>query len=157
MDSKIKIYLTRAEDEIRLAKTMFNLSDKPNIKKILGANPDDSFYSSVISHAYYSIFYCTKAYLLFKDYKFSEQGQHQAVYFGFKKLVLQGIVDKELLELYEKVLIKASALLEIFKEERFKRTNFTYQTIPQANIGPAKESIENAIKFVSILKGILEK
>jgi ASC-1-like (ASCH) protein len=52
---------------------------------------------------------------------------------------------------------KVKIYLEIFQKEREKRTEFIYKTTPQANIAPAKESIENAIKFLSNIKGVLEK
>jgi len=39
--------------------------------------------------------------------------------------------------------------LGIFKEEKWKRGHYTYKTIPQANKGPAEESIENAKTFLS--------
>ena len=40
MDSKVKLYLERAENEFRLAKAMFNLSEIGKIKVQLEANPD---------------------------------------------------------------------------------------------------------------------
>jgi uncharacterized protein (UPF0332 family) len=152
MDSKVKIYLERAENELRLSRAIFNLSGNEGIKVELQANPDDSFYSSVIGHAYYSIFYCAKAYLIFKRIELPEQGQHQAVYYKFKKLVIEGVVDKELIEIYENAIVKADELLGLFEYEKKKRSDFVYQTIPQANIEPAKESIENTVKFLSNIK-----
>jgi hypothetical protein len=38
--------------------------------------------------------------------------------------------------------------LEIFKTEKKKRGDFTYNTIPQANMEPAGESIKNAKEFM---------
>lgn len=157
MDSKVKLYLERAENELRLAKAIFNLSEKENLKIELEANPNDTFYSGVISHAYYAIFYSAKAYLVFKRIKIPEQGQHQAVYYIFKKFVKKGIVEEELLEIYEDVKIMAETLLEIFEIEEEKRASFTYKTTAQANIEPAKESIQNTIKFLSNIKKVLEK
>jgi len=156
MDSKVKLYLERAENELRLARAVFNLSKNEKIKIELEANPDDTFYSAVISHCYYSIFNCAKAYLFFKDVKIPEQGQHQAVYFRFKKFVSEKIIEKEFLYIYEDIKIKAETLLEIFKNEREKRSAFTYKTIAQANIEPAQESINNTIKFVANIKMVLE-
>ena len=62
MDSEVKLYLERAENELRLSKAIFNLSSKEKIKLDLGANPEDTFYSAVISHSYYYIFYSAKAF-----------------------------------------------------------------------------------------------
>ena len=157
MDSKVKLYLERAENELRLAKAVFNLSGNERIKIELEANPKDTFYSSVISHAYYAIFYGAKAYLIFKKIKIPEQGQHQAVYYAFKGFVKKGVIEKELLEIYDDVKIKAETLLKIFEIEEEKRASFTYKTTAQANIEPAKESIGNTIKFLSNIKKILEE
>ncbi len=77
----------------------------------------------------------------------SEQGQHQQVYFKFRKLVLKGEIEKELLKIYEEVAIKAEVLLEIFLKEKGKRGEFTYQKLPQANAEPATESLNNASLF----------
>ncbi len=157
MDSKVRLYLERAENELRLAKAIFNLSNSEKIKAELEANPKDTFYSSVIGHAYYSIFYCARAYLFFKEIKIPEQGQHQAVYYKFKKFVNEGIIGKELLEIYDDLAVKADELLNLFAHEKWKRGHFSYKTIAQANIEPAKESIENTIKFLSNIKKVLEK
>lgn len=56
-------------------------------------------------------------------------------------------MDVKLLMIYKEMIIRAETLLEIYKEEKKKRGNFTYNTIPQANMAPAKESIENAKLF----------
>ena len=65
MDSDTKLYLERAQNELKLTEIIMQLS----INKDLQANiPEigtaDTYFSSVISHAYYSIFYTAKAYLL---------------------------------------------------------------------------------------------
>lgn len=156
MDLKVKLYLERAENELRLAKAIFNLSGNEKSKIELEANPDDTFYSAVISHSYYSIFYCVKAYLFSKNIKLPEQGQHQAAYYKFRKFVSEGVLDKELLDIYDELVIKADELLYLFEHEKSKRGHFVYKTTAQANISPAKESIDNTIKFLSNLKTILE-
>ena len=66
MDSKVKIYLKRAQNEFQLAKGLIAPSHKEDIKLELEINKEETFYSSVISHAYYSIFYSAKALLLIK-------------------------------------------------------------------------------------------
>jgi len=47
--------------------------------------------------------------------------------------------------------------LKIFLLEKRKRGRFTYNVNANANIPYAKESVENARKFVSIIKSFLEK
>ncbi len=88
MDSGVKLYLERAEHEFRLAKTIFNLSGTEKLKIELGANPDDTFYSAVISHCYYSIFYCAKSILLTKGIKTKVLNEHKKTYEEFKKILL---------------------------------------------------------------------
>ena len=158
MDSEVKLYLERAEQEFRLARAIFNLSKKEKIKIELEANPDDTFYSAVISHCYYSIFYSAKAILLTKGVKNKIPDEHKKTFFSFKKyFVDSGLLDKELLEIYNEIIVKADELLSLFSHEKWKRGHFTYKTIAQANVEPAKESINNTIKFLSNIKKVLEK
>jgi len=158
MDSKVKIYLERAENEFRLARAVLNLSTKENLKIELLANPDDTFYSAVISHAYYSIFYSAKAILLSKGIKTETPEEHKKTFFAFKEnFVDSGLLDKEMIRIYDDIIVKADELLSLFAYEKWKRGHFTYRTIAQANIEPAQESIDNTIKFLSNIKVVLEK
>jgi hypothetical protein len=70
------------------------------------------------------------------------------------KFVKDGMLNYELLKIYEHEIIKADALLQIFKLEKGKRGNFIYNIKSEANLPYAKESIENAKKFISIIKGL---
>ncbi|MEK6918364.1 MAG: HEPN domain-containing protein [Nanoarchaeota archaeon] len=156
MDSLNTLYFQRSENELRLAQTIFRISEDKEIKSALNLG-DMTFYSAVISHSYYSIFYSAIAYLLSKNIKISEkQGSHQKVFFEFKKLVEKGIIDSELLVIYEEVKIKAESLLVILKEERKKRTDFTYEKIPQANKDPAQTSLNNANNFFKYIYNIVK-
>ena len=157
MDSEVKLIIERAENEILVAEILEKLSkENPNINSALNIPSGNTFYSSVISHSYYSIFYGAKAYLSLKGNKIPEQGQHKAVYQKFKKLVKSGELDKELLIIYEDAKLKAETLLSIFEDEGDKRATFTYKTLPQANMEPAHKSIENAKFFVSHIKNMLK-
>lgn len=69
---------------------------------------------------------------------------------------ITGVLDVKLLEIYEKMAIRADELLEIFKGEKWKRGNFTYNTIPQANREPAEDSLRNEKLFVSNITKILQ-
>jgi len=158
MDSKVKLYLERAENELRLAKAVFNLSQKENIKTELGANPEDTFYSAVISHCYYSIFYSAKAILFTIKINTKSPEIHKRTFIAFKeKFIDTGVLDRELLLIYNDLIVKADEFLEIFKDEKWKRGHFTYHTIAQANIEPAKQSINNCIKFLTNIKAVTEK
>jgi len=155
MDSEVNLYLLRAEDEFLLSQKDLQLSTDDKTKDLLGIPKDKTFYYSVISHAYYSIFYAAKAYLLNKGIKTKIPNEHKKTFKEFKKFVKMGIVDKELLKIYETEIIKADFLLKIFQSEKKKRGMFTYQMKSEANLPFAKESIDNARKFISNIKAIV--
>ena len=158
MDLDYKIYLERAENEINLSEIIMELSLNKDIQiKSFSLKKIDTYFSSVISHAYYCIFYCAKAYLLTKGVKTEFPEEHKKTYEEFKKFVEEGTIDVELLKLYKKTLIKAETILGIFKIEKKKRTEFTYQKLVQANIEPARESIENARTFFKNIYSLCEK
>ena len=158
MDSMVKIYLDRSLNELSQAKLLFAISNDNEKKQEFQIEEEMTFYSGAISHAYYSIFYSAKAILLTKGIKTTAPEVHKKTYEVFKeKFVDSGIIDSELLMIYEKMIVKADELLQIFKDEKWKRGHYTYKTIPQANKGPAEESINNASKFIRNIKMIIEK
>ena len=158
MDSGVKLYIERAENEVRLASAIFILSGSNELKEKTGARDEDTFYSGAISHAYYAIFYAAKAILLNKGIKTDSPEIHRKTFDAFKKeLVESGELDVELLKIYKAMIVRAEELLGFFNREKWKRGHFTYQTIAQANVLPAKESIANAQKFVKNILQVLEK
>ena len=158
MDSMVKIYLDRSLNELSQAKLLFAISNDNEKKQEFQIEEEMTFYSGATSHAYYSIFYSAKAILLTKGIKTTAPEVHKKTYEAFKeKFVDSGIIDSELLMIYEKMIVKADELLQIFKDEKWKRGHYTYKTIPQANKGPAEESINNASKFIRNIKMIIEK
>lgn len=158
MDLNIKLCIERSENELILANAIKYLSDNSDLKKEkFNIAEDITFYSAVISHAYYSIFYGAKSYLLYKNESLPERGQHQAVYYAFKRFVKNGSINKELLDIYEDIKIKAEYLLGILEEEEKNRTTYTYQKLPQANKEPAEGSLNNARVFFSHMKEIINK
>ena len=118
---------------------------------------EDTYYSAAISHAYYSIFYAAKSYLLLKGIKTEAPEIHKKTFDEFSKLVAKGIIDVELLKIYRNALMKADTLLDIFELEKGKRGRFTYRRIPQANQEPAKESIANAQIFFNNIFRLCEE
>jgi len=129
MDLIYKNYLERAQNEINLSEIIMQISENPSTQTNFKVTKIDTYFSSVISHAYYCIFYSTKAYLLNKGIKTTIPNEHKKTYEQFKKLVEKGIIDKELLKIYEEILIKAETLLNIFEEEKKNRGEFTYQKL----------------------------
>lgn len=147
MDSGCKIYLQRAKNELNLSLMILKISDDKDIQLSVFKMQADTYYSATISHAYYCIFYASKAYLLAKGIKTEPPEEHRKTFDQFSKLVDKGVVDVELLKIYQNMLIKADTLLHIFRHEKGKRGKFTYRRIPQANKEPAQESIKNAQFF----------
>jgi uncharacterized protein (UPF0332 family) len=157
MDFEYKIYLTRAQNELNLSMMVQKISDDKNMQVEMFGMKEDTYYSAVISHAYYSIFYAAKAYLLLKGIKTQVPEEHKKTFDEFSKLVDKGIVDVELLTIYRNMLMKADTLLHIFELEKGKRGKYTYRRIPQANQEPAQESIRNATTFFKTIYRLCEK
>lgn len=158
MDSTVKIYVRRSLNELSIAKLLFVVSNNAEKKQEFQIEEEMTFYSAVISHSYYAIFFAAKAILLTKGIKTEMPDVHKKTYEGFKEeFVDSGILDAQLLKLYQKMLMRADVLLKIFKDEKWKRGNFTYHTIPQANMEPAQQSIQNATTFVKNIKIVVEK
>jgi hypothetical protein len=106
MDSKL--YTHRAENEIKLAEIIFTISDKTKIQtEVFAVNDPETYYSAVIAHSYYSIFYSAKAYLEIKGIKISAPKEHKKAFEEFKKFVDSGELDVELLKIYQEALVRA--------------------------------------------------
>ena len=158
MDSMVEIYLKRALSEISAAKVLFQISDNNNKKQEFNIEEETTFYSSVIAHSYYSIFYTAKSILLTKGIKTESPEIHKRTFEAFKeKFVESGILDVKLLDIYKKMIVRADELLQIFKDEKWKRGHFTYKTIPQENKEPAEQSVQNALNFIKNVRAVLEK
>ena len=156
-DNKEVLYLERAKNEIELARAVFKISTDNTIKTSLEIKESSTFFSNVINNSYYCIFYSAKALLESKGITTKVPDEHRKTLHEFEKLVLSGEIDAYLLEIYKKVVIKADALLGIFVKERSKRGEFTYKKLPQANLEPAKESLENAETFLKSINLIIKR
>ncbi len=156
MDSDYKVYLQRAKNELNLSLMIMKISDDKDLQLSIFGMQADTYYSATISHAYYCIFYASKAYLLTKGIKTKAPEEHRKTFDEFSRLVDKGAVDVELLKIYKKVLIKADTLLHVFELEKGKRGRFTYRRIPQANQEPAQESVKNAQFFFKNMFGLCE-
>ncbi len=149
MDDEAELYLQRAENELIAAQILFEISNNPSTQKEqFKLEKEFTFYSSVISHSYYCIFYSAKAMLAEIGIKTEAPEVHKKTLEAFEKhLVETGKLDFELLKIYQKMVIRAEELLGIFSKEKGKRGRFTYQKLPQANKEPAKESFDNSSFF----------
>src|SRR3989338_3246946 len=156
-DRKEVLYLERARNELDLARVIFKLSTNSKIKLELELREEVTFYSNVISNSYYCVFYGAKALLCSKNIITEAPEEHRKTLEEFEKLTFSGEIDVELLTIYKSVVIKADELLGIFRKEKAKRGEFTYQKLPQANQEPAKESLDNADKFFKNINLIIQK
>lgn len=157
MDLTYENYLERAQNEINLSEIVMELSLNPNSQTTFKVTKVDTYFSSVISHAYYAIFYSAKAYLLKKGIKTTVPNEHKKTFKAFKRFVKEGTIDKELLKIYEDIIIKAETLLGIFKDEKKNRGEFTYQKLAQANKEPARNSLENTKTFFRHINELCHK
>ena len=150
----VKIFVERAKNEFQISELLYQFSKEEKLKRKLGIKEDTTFYSGVISHAYYCIFYSAKALLLTKKVKTKAPHIHKKTYEKFKEYFVDlGVLDVKLLNVYKSLIIRADELLGIFEEEKWKRGHFTYKSIPQANEKPANNSLKSAKTFLSnILK-----
>ncbi len=159
MSDEAELYLQRAENEIVAAQMLFDISSNPALQKEqFKLEKDFTFYSTVISHSYYCIFYSAKAILIKEGVKTDAPEVHKKTIEAFEShLVKTGKLDVELLKIYRKIIFRAEGLLGIFAHEKLKRGEFTYQKLPQANREPAKESLDNAYLFFKTINSILRK
>ena len=159
MNTISELYLMRAENELVAAEILFEVSGNKKLQKEeFKIEKDFTFYSSVISHSYYCIFFSAKAILAKQGIKTNAPEVHKKTLEAFEKyLVKTGKLDLELLKIYKKMIVRAEELLGIFSVEKGKRGQFTYQKLPQANREPAKESINNASMFFKNINKILRK
>ena len=157
MSDEAELYLQRAENELVAAQLLFEVSSNPLLQKEqFKLEKEFTFYSAVISHSYYSIFYSAKAILIKNNIKTEAPEVHKKTLEAFEKyLVSTGKLDMELLKIYRKMVVRADALLGIFSMEKRKRGEFTYQKLPQANKEPAQESLNNASFFFKNINKIL--
>ena len=85
------MYLKRAENEIKLAGILFAISSAPELqKKVFDVADPETYFSAVISHSYYAIFYSSKAYLLGKGIEIKAPEEHRKAYGEFGKFVDAG-------------------------------------------------------------------
>jgi uncharacterized protein (UPF0332 family) len=158
MNGERQLYLQRGENELITAQMLFEISSNDTLQKEqFKLEKDFTFYSTVISHAYYCIFYCAKALLINNGIKTEAPEVHKKTLEAFEThLVQTGKLDIELLLIYQKMVVRADALLEIFSREKRKRGEFTYQKLPQANREPAQESLNNASFFFKTSNNIIK-
>lgn len=159
MSPMAELYIERAENELVAAGMLMEVSRNRQLRKEqFKIERDFTFYSSVISHAYYCIFYSAKAILINGGIKTESPEIHKKTLEAFESfLVKTGRLDVQLLMIYKKMMLRADELLGMYSRERRKRGEYTYQKLPQANLNPAEESLESASLFFKAINGVLRK
>ena len=76
-DHKEKLYIQRARNELSLAKVIFKISTNDKQKPEFELKEDTTFFSNVISQAYYCIFYSAKALLHYKGIETKSPEEHK--------------------------------------------------------------------------------
>ena len=119
MDDESELYLQRAENELVAAKMLFDISSNLSLQKEqFKLEKDFTFYSTVISHSYYCIFYSAKAILIKNEIRTEAPEVHKKTIAAFEKyLVETGNLNVELLKIYRKMIVRAEELLGIFSKE----------------------------------------
>ena len=151
------LYLERAKNELDLARVILRVSTSPALKLDLGLKRESTFFSNVIGNSYYCIFYSAKALLITEGIETRPPEEHEKTLNEFERLVESGKIDRELLIIYRTIVVRADELLGIFRKEKSKRGKFTYRKLPQANLRPAEESLENAEKFLKNVNLLIRK
>ncbi len=153
----ISLMVKKSNNNLKFAKLAFKTSDNQKLKESLGLNKDDSFFDWTIITAYYSMYFITHALLATKGIKIKKIRVHESTLFAFAKyFILSKELEDELFLIYEDAESKAEELFTTLSEEKDKRVHFTYERLPKANRQPAKESIENASKFLREIESIIK-
>ena len=154
-----ELYLSRAENELVAAEVLFKTSKSETLQKEdFKLEKSFTFYSSVISHSYYCIFYAAKAILISQGIKTDAPNVHLKTIQAFEKhMVRTGKLDADLLRVYKTIIVRADDLLGIFAMEKGKRGRFTYKRLPQANVEPAQESMDQASFFFKNIRKVLSE
>lgn len=147
----------KSVNDLSLAKCVFKISTSDEIKAALGYPEDTTFFDWAIIASYYSIFHATQAILGLKRIKINSRMHHATLIAFAKHFIINDELAAELFLIYENAEEKAKDLLAIYEEEMGKRGVFQYHKLSRSNEYPAKESIENATKFLNAMQEVLKK
>ncbi len=147
----------KATNDLSLAGGLLKISTDDKLKDTLGYPKNATFFDWVIVCSYYSIFHATQALLGMRKIKIEDRLHHATLVSFAKHFILNNELAEELFLIYEDSETKASELLEILEEEKGKRGMFQYHRLSRNNLEPAKESIENAKKFLEAVQEVLSK
>jgi uncharacterized protein (UPF0332 family) len=147
----------KAVNDLSLSEGLLKISTDEKAKDALGYTKDRTFYDWVIVSSYYSIFHATQALLGMKKVKIGSR-HHYATLIAFaRNFIVNNELADELFFIYEDSEKKAKELLDIIEEEKQKRGIFQYHRLSKNNLGPARESVDNAKTFLATIQEVLKK
>lgn len=111
MDSKVNLYLKRARTELNMGLLLLKTSNNEILNRF-DIPIEETFYSGVISHCYYSIFFCAKSMLLSKGIETKAPEIHKKTLDAFKEQFIDtGLLDTKLFMIYKQMVVRAQFLL----------------------------------------------
>ncbi len=158
-DSIIQSHLKwqKAVNDLLLAEKLLQISTNKKLKEVLSLGEDNTFFDWVVVCSYFSIFHATQALLGLKKIKIINRLHHATLTSFAKHFIINDELAEELFFIYEDAETKAKDLLDILEEEKGKRGLFQYHRLSRHNLDPAKDSVENAKKFLATVQEVLKK
>jgi uncharacterized protein (UPF0332 family) len=147
----------KAVNDLMLAEGLLKISTDARIKDSLGYPGNATFFDWVIICSYYSIFHSAQALLGLKRVKIISRVHHTTLIAFAKHFIASKEIEEEIYMVYEDAERRARELLDIFEEEKAKRGLFQYHRLSRNNLDPAKQSLENAKKFLDVVGRILTR
>jgi len=156
--TRIGLMFSKAQNNLKMARIAFDISNNVEIKEYLKLKDNDSFYDWVIQASYYSMFHAVNALLATKRIKISRINVHKSTLYAFgKHFINTNELADDLFIIYGEAEEKAQELFSSLAEEKQKRSFAAYERLPKMNIDPAKDSMSNAQEFTKIIGDILTK
>ena len=174
--------LEKSENSLKTAQYILRIMEEKKLKDLFDAEEYDGTLW-IINSAYYRIFFLAQYLLALDNKKLPKDAEdtHKTVelavmyYFIIKGSGLEGKKDIKWEDIRESKLSKALELMtdankehceltqhrakrvvELIKDERIKRTEFTYKMTLNAEVEKAKTSINRAIEFGDIIKEYIQ-
>jgi uncharacterized protein (UPF0332 family) len=157
MVSKIEAYLGKAENNLVLAKHVYELSTHACLRDAMNLEKDMTFLGEVVSLSYYSIFYAAKAYTISNGIKTCPPNEHVDLHEALERDLHSRWFGENPREVCEALMIDSRKLSDIFLYEKAKRGSSTYEPASKVRLRNAEISIENAEIFLISINYLLNR
>lgn len=156
--TRIHLMFGKAQNNIKIGRAIFEISNNKKIKELLKLKEDDTFFDWVIQASYYAMYHAANGLLATKKIKIFRIDTHKATLYAFgKNFIITKELEDELFMMYEEAEQKALELFSSLAEEKQKRGFSAYERLSKMNIDPAKESLEHAQEFLKAIGEVLAK